>query len=138
METNLKKIVYVEDDQDIRTIGEMSLQMGHWQIICCDSGLEAIKMAHQEVPDLLIMDVMMPGMDGISTLKILQTDPLMAQIPVIFMTAKVQFDEINKFKKLGIIDVIRKPFDPMLLATQVTKIWESITKIPSPSPKSTV
>jgi CheY-like chemotaxis protein len=76
-------------------------------------------------PDLVLLDVMMPEMDGPSTLAALRELPGMARIPVVFMTAKVQFAEITYYKSLGAREVISKPFDPMLLSDQLRRIWQS-------------
>ena len=76
------------------------------------------------MPDMVLLDVMMPGMDGPSTLKALRERPLLAQVPVAFMTAKVQPPEVVHYKALGALDVITKPFDPMTLAAQVRAVRE--------------
>ncbi len=125
MNANLKKIVYVEDEDDIRVVGEMALQLGNWEIISCSSGQEAVSAVLQHQPDLVILDVMMPGMDGPATLKAIQGNPKISNIPVIFMTAKVQANEIEHFKKLGVVAVISKPFNPMTLAENIKKICQS-------------
>ena len=122
----LKKIVYAEDEPDIRMIGEMALQMEGWQIVACASGLEAIQIIKAQMPDLVILDVMMPGLDGPTTLKVLRENPKTASIPIVFMTAKVQSTEIDHFKKIGAHAVIPKPFDPMTLVNDIKKIWLTI------------
>ncbi|MBF0492558.1 MAG: response regulator [Deltaproteobacteria bacterium] len=122
----LEKILYVEDDDDIRILGEMALRVGPYEVISCSSGPAALKEAAEQNPDLIIMDVMMPGMDGPSALKALGLIPSTQQIPVIFMTAKVQPEEIEAYKKMGAVGVISKPFDPMTLAGEVENIWKSI------------
>lgn len=87
--------------------------------------MQALQEGEAFAPDLVLMDVMMPEMTGPMTLERLKTIPAMANIPVVFMTAKVQPAEVAQFKALGAIDVIAKPFDPMQLANQVRKVWES-------------
>lgn len=122
----LKKILYVEDEDDIRAVGEMALQMGSWEIVCCSSGVEALNRVIEANPDLIITDVMMPGLDGPGVLKGLKENTATSHIPVIFMTAKVQRHEVENFQKNGAIAVISKPFDPMTLAEDIKKIWLSV------------
>ncbi|QLH37612.1 MAG: response regulator [Parachlamydiaceae bacterium] len=88
------------------------------------SGEEGIKIAMDFQPDLILLDVMMPGMDGIATLKTLRLLPSLAKTPVIFLTAKAQKNEVEEYFKCGIVDVIVKPFDPNTLAKNVQEIWE--------------
>ncbi|MCB1214670.1 MAG: response regulator [Deltaproteobacteria bacterium] len=120
----LKKILYVDDDDDIRTVGEMALSLGDFLIKVCSSGKEALAVVKDFEPDLIILDMMMPEMDGMETLSFLKKDKETEKIPVIFMTAKVQKEEVEEFKKSGAIAVITKPFDPMSLAQEVKKKWE--------------
>ena len=120
----LQKILLVEDDPDIRTIAEMSLQaVGGFTVRACASGEEALAAVEAFAPDLVVLDVMMPGMDGPSVLAELKRRPPTAGVPVVFLTAKAQQDEIDRLKTLGARDVIAKPFDPMKLADQVRAIW---------------
>ncbi len=120
----LCRILYVEDEPDIRAIAQMALEtVGGFSVIACASGREALAAAATASADLLLLDVMMPAMDGLSTLKALRALPATANTPVIFMTAKVQADEVALYKALGAIDVIAKPFDPMELSAQVSRIW---------------
>lgn len=124
----LKKILYVEDEEDIRTVAQIALEsVGGFELHICSSGEDALKEAVDFGPQLLLLDVMMPGMDGPTTLKELQKKPSITNIPVIFMTAKVQPQEVEHFKSLGAIDVIAKPFDPMTLAETINAIWASQT-----------
>jgi CheY-like chemotaxis protein len=113
------KVLYVEDEADIRDIAEFALEDEDFDIIFCESGEQALKQAVDFQPELILLDVMMPGMDGPTTLRNLRALPGMASIPVIFLTAKVQPNEIQDFIALGAIDVISKPFDPMTLASQI-------------------
>ena len=122
---SLNCIMYIEDDPDIQKIVKISLeQVGKFKVIICSSGHEALNMAPNLNPDLLLLDVMLPGMDGISLLKCLRQIPQFANIPVIFMTAKSQVHEVNGYMNLGIADVIIKPFDPMILPQSIKNIWE--------------
>jgi CheY-like chemotaxis protein len=120
----LNRILYVEDEPDIRLIAQMALEaVGGFTVTVCASGPEALRAAPASRADLLLLDVMMPGMDGPSTLKALRELPATADTPVIFMTAKVQAAEVAAYKALGAIDVIPKPFDPMELSAQIQRIW---------------
>src|SRR5512133_3082469 len=121
----LKRILYVEDDASIRTIAITVLEaVGGFSVIACSSGREALAAAPTANADLILLDVMMPEMDGPATLKGLREIPQTAQTPVIFMTAKVQSGEVLHYKSLGAIDVIPKPFDPMTLSAQISEIWQ--------------
>lgn len=122
---NLQRILFVEDDPDIQAVACLSLQaVGGFTVEICSSGLEAIEQAPVFAPDLILLDVMMPGMDGVSTLKALRTMPQTATTPIIFMTAKVQTHEITHYKALGALDVISKPFDPMMLSLTIRGMWD--------------
>ena len=124
MTTPLNRILYVEDEPDIRMVAQMALQaVGGFTVIACASGQEALNAAPGAGADLLLLDVMMPGMDGPTTLKGLRQLPATANTPVIFMTAKVQAAEVAVYKGLGALEVIPKPFDPMELSTQIQRIW---------------
>jgi CheY-like chemotaxis protein len=120
----LNRILLVEDDPDIQAVARLALEaVGGFTVAITNSGQEAIQIAPEFAPDLILLDVMMPGMDGPTTLKALRDNPLFATIPVIFMTAKVQTHEVDSYKKLGAADVISKPFDPMTLSTTILSIW---------------
>ena len=120
----LKRILYVEDEPDIQAVAKLALEaIGGFEVKICSSGKEALESAVAYSPDLILLDAMMPGMDGPATLNALRGLPELAHTPVIFMTAKVQPQEIMEYKKLGALDVIPKPFDPMTLADNVKKIW---------------
>ncbi len=120
----LCRILYVEDEPDIRAIAQMALEaVGGFTVIACASGSEALAAAATAQADLLLLDIMMPGMDGPSTLKALRALPATANTPVIFMTAKVQAAEVALYKGLGALEVVPKPFDPMELSAQISRIW---------------
>jgi CheY-like chemotaxis protein len=122
----LKKILHVEDEPDIREIALLALEtVGGFSVESCGSGDEALEKAPGFMPDLFLMDIMMPGMDGPATLVELRKMPEFADTPVIFMTAKAQAQEVVRFKELGAIDVITKPFDPITLSDQIRKIWDN-------------
>lgn len=128
MKSELKKILYVEDEQDIRYIAKIALvELGGFDVKFCVSGREAIDQAELFKPDLIILDVMMPDLDGPGTLLELQKLPGMKDIPAIFMTARVQSSEIIQYKEQeGVVEVIAKPFDPVTLADNIRKCWEKI------------
>jgi two-component system OmpR family response regulator len=123
----LRTILYVEDDPDIQSVAEMALvDLGGYAVSFCSSGTEALDTLDTWRPDLILLDVMMPGMDGPSTLAAIRADSDLAAIPVVFVTAKIQTQEVRAYQQLGAVDVIAKPFDPMLLASRVQSIWDSI------------
>lgn len=120
----LVRILYVEDDADIRMIGKFALEnVGGFVVTDCESGEEALASAPGFAPQLLLLDVMMPDMDGPTTLARLREQPATAATPVVFMTAKVQPQEVQRYRELGAIDVISKPFDPMTLSDAIRNIW---------------
>lgn len=120
------RILYVEDDADIRAVAELALEtVGGFSIKSCSSGQEALLEGPGFRPDLILLDVMMPGMDGPSTFHAMQENPALRGKPVVFMTAKVQTEEVAFYRELGAVDVIPKPFDPMTLADQIREIWMS-------------
>ena len=121
----LSRILMVEDEPDIQAVAQVALEtVGGFQVEMCSSGKEALDRVLASAPDLILMDVMMPGMDGPSTLQTLRANPATAGFPVIFMTAKVQAHEIARFIDLGALGVIAKPFDPMTLASTIRSLWE--------------
>ena len=121
----LKKILYVEDEPDIQMIARVALEnVGGFELLICSSGDEALKNAADFNPDLFLLDVMMPGIDGPTTLQELRKLSQFEKTPAMFMTAKVQPQEVEFFKSLGAFEVIAKPFDPMELATNIQKAWD--------------
>lgn len=121
----LSTILYVEDDLDIQTVAQIALEVvGGFRLTICSSGKEAIAAAQTMVPDLILLDVMMPEMDGPTTLEHLRQLENTRTTPVVFMTAKVQVNEVSFYTSLGAIGVIAKPFDPMSLAQQVRGLWD--------------
>jgi CheY-like chemotaxis protein len=122
---DLHSVLYVDDDPDICTVVEATLRaIGDLTVRTADSGEMAIDLACEEQPDLILMDVMMPGLDGPSTLKLMRDREPLADIPVIFLTAKVMATEVSGFLNLGAIGVIGKPFDPTRLCRDVRALWE--------------
>jgi CheY-like chemotaxis protein len=120
----LKKILYAEDEDDIREIAVLAIEtLGGFTCATCNSGVDVIALAHSFAPQLILLDVMMPIMDGPSTLLALKKEPNLKHIPIVFLTAKIMTEEINDLRTMGAINVIGKPFDPMTLADQIQTIW---------------
>lgn len=114
----------VEDDPDIRAVAHLSLTaVGGFTVELCPSGAEALERVSAFGPELVLLDVMMPDMDGPTTLRHLQELPSMTGVPVVFMTAKVQPQEVQDYLALGAVDVVAKPFDPMSLPGTLRDIW---------------
>ena len=123
----LQRILYVEDDKDIQTIASLAIEdVGGLTLLVCSTGMEALEKAPSYKPDLILLDVMMPEMDGPKTFAKLSAIEETSKTPVIFITAKAQSSEIEKLISLGAIAVITKPFDPMKLSEQILSIWEKI------------
>jgi CheY-like chemotaxis protein len=121
------RILHVDDEPDIREIVDMSLGLNaEFEVRACACGADAIAMAAEWSPFLILLDVMMPGMDGPTTLKHLRQDPRTADIPVLFMTARAQEREVQQLIALGAHGVISKPFDPMTLAFAVRSHLQAI------------
>lgn len=129
MSQQLHRLTYVEDEPDIRAITEFALtEIGGYELDVCASGPEAIERTPDFNPDLIILDVMMPGMDGIETFKRLRAIPKLAHTPIVFMTAKAMRHETDRYRALGVADVIAKPFDPIALPEQINEIWQEAIK----------
>ena len=134
-ETILRRILFVEDDPDIQKIAKLALEaLGGFAVLPCGSGPEALAIvsgaaeAAGFVPDLVLLDVMMPGMDGPATLQALRQIPGAERLPAVFMTARVQEQEIAGYKAMGAAGVIAKPFDPLRLAETVLGIWKALPR----------
>jgi two-component system, OmpR family, response regulator len=125
----LERVLCVEDECDIRKVISLSLEkVGGLTICLCSSGGEALQKVEDFAPDLILLDVMMPEMDGPTTLAALRKMEAHASTPIIFMTAKVQKQEVARYMELGAVDVIAKPFKPMQLAEQLRGIWAGLPK----------
>jgi CheY-like chemotaxis protein len=123
-----KRILIIDDDPDIVAVAQLALEaVGGWEVVTALSGPEGIEKAREERPDAILLDVMMPEMDGIATLRVLQSGSETASIPVIIMTAKVHPADRQRFANLGIAATIIKPFKAIQLSTQVAELlgWES-------------
>lgn len=120
----MEHILHVEDESDIREVARIALEdVGGFRVETVGSGREALRKAEESLPDLVLLDVTMPGMDGPTTFHALRKCPATALIPVIFMTAKVQSHEVDRYKAMGALGVLAKPFDPMTLADQIRGLW---------------
>ena len=118
-----KRILLVDDEDDIREVATMSLEaVGGYEVLAASSGSEAIARATAEGPDAILLDVMMPEMDGPTTFGHLQEDARTRSIPVILLTAKVQPADRRRFEDLGVAAVLTKPFDPMQLPGQIADV----------------
>lgn len=119
------KLLHVEDDADIREIAEMALSIsGEFDVVQCASGEDALAKVDTYTPDVVLLDMMMPGMTGRQTLEKLRKRPEFASIPAIFMTARAQHAEIEELLQIGAADVISKPFDPMTLSDQIKQAMQ--------------
>ena len=123
----IRKILVVDDEEDIRTIARISLAtVGKWDVVLASSGQEALALAARESPDLILLDVMMPDMDGATTLAELRRSEKTANTPIVFMTAKVQRQDLDWYRALSAVGVIPKPFDPMTLPDEIRQIVEKV------------
>lgn len=118
-----KHILLVDDDRDIREVATLSLEaIGGWRVSSASGGSQGVELARSERPDVILLDVMMPDIDGPATVQRLREDPDTRDIPVIFLTAKAKSADQLGFSKLGVAGVLTKPFDPMTLADQIATI----------------
>jgi CheY-like chemotaxis protein len=123
----IRKVLLVDDEADIRKIASLTLKhVGGWEVVLATSGKEAIEAAVRELPDVILLDAMMPDMDGPTTFEALRADPRTAAIPVVFVTARLRDDERQRIERLGAAGVIAKPFDAMHLSDEVRRIVERL------------
>lgn len=123
-----KKILIIDDEDDIRKLVKMSLEFtGGHHVVVADNGLTGIEMAGNELPDVILLDVMMPKLDGFETYKRLQSNLKTKDIPVIFLTAKAQKAEVASGLQLGAIGYITKPFDPMKFTEEMEALLSNAT-----------
>jgi CheY-like chemotaxis protein len=119
-----RSVLYIDDDPDICVVVQATLCMlAGLDVYTAHSGEAGIDLAYEKRPDLIVLDVMMPGLDGPATFERIRQSPLIAQIPIIFMTAKVMPSEVAHFLGLGAIGVLSKPFDPLRIGEQLIDIW---------------
>ncbi|OKH37627.1 two-component system response regulator [[Phormidium ambiguum] IAM M-71] len=124
---SIKSILLIDDEKRLSIVIQMCLQkLGGWRVVTAESGKEGLSKAETEKPDAILLDLMMPDMDGITVLGKLQANPNTAEIPVILLTAKVQSANQHEYTQLKIAGLIAKPFDPLKLASQVAQTlgWE--------------
>ncbi|WP_404791008.1 response regulator [Altericista sp. CCNU0014] len=122
-----KRVLIIDDEEAIQTVVQFGVQMAAgWEVLVACTGPQGIQIAQSEAIDAILLDVMMPGMDGIATFQALQTHSKTAQIPVIFMTAKAQRSEASHFNALGMRGTIAKPFNALDLPHLIAAIlhWE--------------
>jgi two-component system, OmpR family, response regulator len=120
----LKRVMHVDDEDDIREVTNLALDsIGNYTVCSCKSGADALATLAEFSPQMILLDVMMPAMSGPDVLRALRKTALGVDVPIVFMTARVQSKDIDALKALGAIDVIQKPFDPLALSDQVAKIW---------------
>src|ERR1700751_5145969 len=124
-----RRILIIDDEEDIRQVAGLSLEtVAGWEVVLANSGLQGMERAETEQPDAILLDVMMPAMDGPKTFLQLQKNPNTAKITVILLTAKVQGSDQRRFAELGVAGILFKPFDPLLLSAQVSQAlgWTQI------------
>lgn len=121
----LGRVMHVEDDESIRVVVEIALvDIAGLELLSCDSGQSALEQVDAYAPQLILLDVMMPQMDGLQTLAALQQKPALAKTPVVFMTAKIQQAEKQRYLDAGAISVIEKPFEPMELGDTLSQLYQ--------------
>ena len=121
----IHKVLLAEDEEDIRKVAQISLQFrGGWEVLLATNGEECLAKAANDPPDLILLDCMMPKLDGYETCRRLKEDPSLRHIPVIFLTAKAQEIEVKKGLSLGAVGYLIKPFNPMSLAAEIKQILE--------------
>jgi len=124
MVPGLTKILCVEDEQDIQIVAKLALEsVGNFTVHMCSSGNDALAELPGFGPDIILIDVMMPGMDGPDIFKAIRKLEGYENIPIIFMTAKVMANDRENYRALGAAGIIAKPFDPMTLSDQIREIW---------------
>jgi CheY-like chemotaxis protein len=129
----MRQILIIDDEDDIREVASLSLEAtAGWKVLTASSGSQGIELAISHQPDAILMDVMMPGVDGPTTFRQMQQIPAIAHIPVLLLTAKVQGMDKRRFADLGVTAVLFKPFDPLTLAEQVAEAlhWSIVPSSP--------
>jgi CheY-like chemotaxis protein len=117
------KALVIDDEEDVRYVAQVSLgRVGGMEVVQASSGEEGLALARSERPDFILLDMMMPGMDGAATFRALHADPETAAIPVVFLTAKAMAADVQRLRDLGARGVVLKPFNPMTLASEITAI----------------
>lgn len=120
------RLLHVEDDPDIREIAELALSLsGKFKVTQCSDGRDALRVLKTQRPDIILMDMMMPGMTGIEVLQEIRADQAVKHIPVVFMTARVLTNEVQNLLDCGAVGVIVKPFNPITLGDQIEQLYEA-------------
>ncbi|MDB9526381.1 response regulator [Oscillatoria sp. CS-180] len=118
-----KHVLIIDDEADIREATQLCLEItGQWEVSKAGNGQEGLAIAETAMPDVILLDIMMPGMDGLTILKRLQKNPKTQQIPVIILTAKAQSSEQRQFSQLNVLSVITKPYDPLTLSERIFSV----------------
>lgn len=121
----IKKVLVIDDESDIREVAKLCLEINsNWEVITAESGETGVALAKAEKPDAILLDVMMPDMDGLATLENLKNQTTTQDIPVILLTAKVQATQEDRYQHLGVSAILPKPFDPRNLARQIAEILQ--------------
>jgi len=121
----LKRILHVEDVPSIQVITRIALErLGGFEVLCCPSGQAALEQVEAFAPQLILLDVMLPQMDGVELLRQLAERIDLSDVPVVFLTGNLQFEEHDELSRLGMRAVLHKPFDPLQLADRLRTIWE--------------
>lgn len=121
----MNNLLLIDDDPIVRRIAQISLtKIGKWNVTTAESGTSALQILQHSIPNLIMLDVLMPGMDGIETFECIKKLESLADVPIVFMTAKVQTHEVERYYELGITGVIVKPFDPIKLPIEVRKVYD--------------
>ncbi|MDN4175492.1 response regulator [Nocardioides sp. SOB77] len=117
----MPRALVVDDDDSIREITQLALEVvAGWEVVTADSGARAIELAAEHQPDVVVLDMMMPDMDGLTTFRHLQEQASTAHVPVVLLTAKVQVGDRQLWDEMAVAGVISKPFDPMTLAAEIS------------------
>jgi CheY-like chemotaxis protein len=122
-----KQVLVIDDETAIQEVIQCCLEdIGGWQVWLASSGAEGLKLAQQHLPDGILLDVMMPELDGLATLKQIRATPIIQSIPVAFLTARAQYSDRLQFAHLDVMGLIVKPFDPLALIDQIVATfgWE--------------
>ena len=118
-----RRVLIIDDEEDIREVAALSLEtVAGWDVLVAGSGAAGIIKARESHPDAILLDVMMPGMDGPTTFRELRKNPATARIPVLLLTAKVQSSDQRRFADLGVEAILFKPFDPLTLSNQIATV----------------
>jgi two-component system, OmpR family, response regulator len=126
----LQRVMHVEDDESIRTVAEIALvDVAGFTLLSCDSGQSALAQAEAFAPQLILLDVMMPQMDGLQTLAALRQLPKLRNTPVVFMTAKIQQAEKQRYLDVGAVGIIEKPFEPMELGDMLSALYQQSIRL---------